>query len=71
MNVGYARTSTTDQAAVLAAQKRELKAAGARTGLHHDRRELEVSDTFGIEQAMILRFKPPWNLPASKQKAYL
>jgi hypothetical protein len=32
-------------------------------------RELEVSDTFGIEQALILRFKPPWNLPASKQNA--
>jgi DNA invertase Pin-like site-specific DNA recombinase len=29
MNVGYARTSTTDQAAWLAAQERDLKAAGA------------------------------------------
>jgi hypothetical protein len=29
MNVGYARTSTTDQAAGLAAQERDLKAAGA------------------------------------------
>ena len=29
MNVGYARTSTTDQAAGLAAQERDLTAAGA------------------------------------------
>ena len=29
MNVGYARTSTIDQAAGLAAQERDLKAAGA------------------------------------------
>jgi len=30
MIVGYARTSTTDQAAGLAAQERDLKALGAR-----------------------------------------
>jgi DNA invertase Pin-like site-specific DNA recombinase len=29
MNIGYARTSTTDQAAGLAAQERDLTAAGA------------------------------------------
>ena len=29
MNVGYARTSTTDQAAGLAGQERDLAAAGA------------------------------------------